>query len=137
MRNNMVQIDGSSIKYAIKNKKMTSAGLLRDIGRSDSYIDNCIFRGVMPSNTLDLLSRFLDVNVSDLTKKKDTKLTGYSVNLDVSPDKVCLQILFDGEVISSAYSKIKGDTETDLMQAISYAAHMIYKFSEQKRLECE
>lgn len=91
----------------------------------------------MPSNTLDLLSRFLDVNVSDLTKKKDTKLTGYSVNLDVNPDKVRLQILFDVAVIGSAYSKIKGDTETDLMQAISNAAHMIYKFSEQKRLECE
>lgn len=116
---------------------MTSAGLSRDIGRSDNYIDNCIYRGVMPSNTLDLLSRFLDVNVSDLTNKKYTKLTGYSVNLDVNPDKVRLQILFDGEVVGSAYSKIKGDTETDLMQAISYAAHMIYKFSEQKRLECE
>lgn len=33
------------------------------------------------------------------------------------------------------YSKIKGNTDLDLMQAISYAAHMMYKLAEQEVLK--
>lgn len=35
----------------------------------------------------------------------------------------------------SAYSKRKDSSELALTQAISYAAHMIYKFYEQKTLQ--
>ena len=137
MRNNMVQIDGNSLKSAIKKNNMTSAGLSREIGRGQSYIANCLDRGVMSRYALELLSRILRTNISDLMPKTGRDTSGFKMNLDVKPDKVYLEVLFDGQVIGSAYSKIKGQTEVDLMQAISYAAHMIYKFAEQKRLECE
>lgn len=42
-----------------------------------------------------------------------------------------------GREICKAYSKVKGTRELDLMQAISYAAHMMYKFAEQKELDKE
>lgn len=140
MRNNMVQIDVAAIKQAIKNTRMTSSGLSKKIGRSSSYIGNCFDRGIMSRYALELLSDILHVDVASLMNvcnENGAKREGYSVNLDVKPEKVRLQILFNGEVVGSAYSKVKGQNETDLMQAISYAAHMIYKISEQKRLECE
>lgn len=116
---------------------MTSAGLSREIGRGQSYIANFLDRGVMSRYALELLSRILRTNIADLMPKTGRDASGFKMNLDVKPDKVYLEVLFDGQVIGSAYSKIKGQTEVDLMQAISYAAHMIYKFAEQKRLECE
>lgn len=57
--------------------------------------------------------------------------------LDVSPEKVVLHMYFQGTEICKAYSKVKGTRELDLMQAISYAAHMMYKFAEQKELDKE
>lgn len=41
----------------------------------------------------------------------------------------------EGEKVGSAYSKRKDSSELALTQAISYAAHMIYKFCEQKTLQ--
>lgn len=41
----------------------------------------------------------------------------------------------NGEKVGSAYSKRKDNSELALTQAISYAAHMIYKFCEQRTLQ--
>lgn len=48
-----------------------------------------------------------------------------------------LRMYFQGTEICKAASKVKGTRELDLMQAISYAAHMMYKFTEQKELNKE
>lgn len=136
----MVSINVDAIRTAIKNADMSNAFISRKIGRGSSYIGNCLNRGVMSKYALELLSDVLHVDIHDLIanrEKNEVNILGYSASLDVKPDKVRLQILFNGDPIGSAYSKVKGQSETDLMQAISYAAHMIYKFSEQKRLECE
>lgn len=44
---------------------------------------------------------------------------------------------FQDTEIYSAASKVKGTRELDLLQAVSYAAHMMYKFAEQKELNKE
>lgn len=53
----------------------------------------------------------------------------------MKPDRVRVGISHNGEELYSAWSRVNGDTETNLMQAISYAAHMCYKKAEQKELE--
>lgn len=139
-RMSMVSIDVDAIRTAIKNADMSYAFISRKIGRGSSYIGNCLNRGVMSRYALELLSDVLHVDIHDLIanrEKNEVNILGYSASLDVKPDKVRLQILFNGDPIGSAYSKVEGQSETDLMRAISYAAHMIYKLSEQKRLECE
>ena len=45
-----------------------------------------------------------------------------------------MDLFFGDQELRSVYSRIKGDTELDLMQAISYAAHMLYKLAEQEAL---
>ena len=61
----------------------------------------------------------------------------YTLGLDVSPKSVVLHMYFQGTEICKAAAKVKGTRELDLMQAISYAAHMMYKFTEQKELNKE
>lgn len=60
---------------------------------------------------------------------------GYSLRLLTSDKQVFLLLEHDGEKVGSAYSKRKDSSELALTQAISYAAHMIYKFCEQKTLQ--
>lgn len=60
---------------------------------------------------------------------------GYALRLLTSDKQVFLLLEHDGEKVGSAYSKRKGSSELALTQAISYAAHMIYKFCEQKTLQ--
>lgn len=60
--------------------------------------------------------------------------TGFSLDLMVKPDRVRVAVMHNGNELYSAFSKINGDTETKLMQAISYAAHLCYKLAEQKEL---
>lgn len=60
---------------------------------------------------------------------------GYALRLQATDKQVFLLLEHDGEKVGSAYSKRKDSSELALTQAISYAAHMIYKFCEQKTLQ--
>ncbi len=59
---------------------------------------------------------------------------GWQTRIKVQPDKVCMMVYFNGMEVVQGWSKVKGDKELDLMQSISYAAHMCYKIVEQKKL---
>jgi len=60
----------------------------------------------------------------------------YTARIDVSGGKsLNMSLYFGDEKICEAYSKIKGPGKLDLMQAISYAAHMMYKIAEQEELK--
>lgn len=60
---------------------------------------------------------------------------GYALRLLTSDKQVFLLLEHDGEKVGSAYSRRKDSSELALTQAISYAAHMIYKFCEQRTLQ--
>lgn len=62
---------------------------------------------------------------------------GYGLSLQVHPNKVRVGMHFDGEEIDFAWAKIADNSEMALIQAISYAAHLIYKFAERERLAAE
>lgn len=61
----------------------------------------------------------------------------YSLTLQTKPDRIRLALCDGGKEIFYAWSKLRGSSELDLAQAISYAAHLIYKFSEQRTLGTE
>lgn len=61
---------------------------------------------------------------------------GWQTRIKVSPDRVCMAVYFNGVQVVEGWSRVKGNKELDLMQAISYAAHMCYKITEQKKLGC-
>lgn len=78
------------------------------------------------------------VNRPDLCGTRSMPSVGYALDLQVYSDFVHLTLVEDSKVIKTAKARIKkdGDTATqfEIVQAISYAAHLIYKFVEQDEI---
>lgn len=60
--------------------------------------------------------------------------TGWQTRIKVAPDRLCMMVYFNGVLVEEGWSRVKGNKELGLMQAISYAAHMVYKNAEQRKL---
>ena len=137
-----IKVDIPAIKEYLRENGMMQVDVCRRIGRGPNFLCSCT--GDMAEYTYDLLIQVLGVEDGAFQKKEDVQPTKvnngaglYTLGLDVSPEKVVLRMYFQGAEICKAYSKVKGTREVDLMQAISYAAHMMYKFAEQKELDKE
>lgn len=135
-----IKVDIQAIKEYLRENGMTQVDVCRRIGRSPTFLCSCT--GDMAEYTYDLLIQVLGVEDGAFQKKaapQEVNRGGelYTLGLDVSPERVILRLYFQGTEICKAASKVKGTRELDLMQAISYAAHMMYKFTEQKELNKE
>ena len=150
-KTNMVEIDTSATREAVYDSGKTLAVLSEEIGRCPSYLRYAVNKGLIPEYAFRRLCVLLGVSEGDLLKKRAVTppqkaeaeavsgcgTIGYSVKLDVCPKKVRFAVLFNGEEIIHAWSSIRGARELDLMQSISYAAHMCYKQKEMKVIEEE
>lgn len=58
----------------------------------------------------------------------------YRLDLAVFDEKVRLRLYEDGNELVYAYAKRQGEGMYNLVQAISYAAHMLMKITEQREL---
>ena len=137
-----IKVDIPAIKKYIRENGMTQVDVCRRIGRSSNFLCSCT--GDMADYTYDLLIRELGAENGAFQKKEkaapqEVHRGGelYTLGLDVSPERVVLHMYFQGKEICKSAGKVKGTRELDLMQAISYAAHMMYKFAEQKELDKE
>ena len=137
-----IKVDIPAIKEYVRENGMTQVDVCRRIGRSPNFLCSCT--GDMAEYTYDLLIQVLGVEYGAFQKKEkaapqEVNRGGelYTLGLDVSPERVILRMYFQGTEICKAAAKVKGTRELDLMQAISYAAHMMYKFTEQKELNKE
>ena len=137
-----ITADIPAIKHYIREKGMTQADVCRRIGRSSHVLCTCT--GDMAEYIYDLLIRELGAENGAFQKKEkeapqEVNRVGelYTLGLDVSPERVVLHMYFQGTEIYKSAAKVKGTRELDLLQAISYAAHMMYKFAEQKELDKE
>lgn len=150
-KTNMVEIDIPATREAIDGSGKTMAALSEEIGRCPAYLSYTVKSGRLPEYAFRRLCVLLGVSEGDLLKKQAVtppqkaeaeavsgcETIGYSVKLDVYPKKVRFAVLFNGEEIMHAWSSIRGARELDLMQSISYAAHMCYKQKEMKVIEEE
>lgn len=137
-----IKVDIPAVKEYIRENGMTQADICRRIGRSPNFL--CSSTGDMADYTYELLVSALGVEKGAFIQKEKMKPQDihrggdlYTLGLDVTPDVVVLHMYFQGTEICRAASKVKGRREVDLMQAVSYAAHMMYKFTEQKELNKE
>lgn len=143
-----VKIDPVELKAWAKEIGKSQNEISLSLGRSRNCLGNAIYYGEMNSTVFELLTLKYGVDPKRLMKKPEppkahpipSKLdaVGYATSINVYSDKVRFAITFNGVEIFHAYSKVKGNKEVDLIQAISYAAHMCYKLAEQDTLsECE
>ena len=149
----MMNIDPERLRnFAAKNGGLKHISL--QLGYSRSYLSNVADYGRMRLSVARQLSAMYGVPEdffrarepekpkaaapqAGQTVKKGTYTgpTGYALRLQATDKQVFLLLEHDGEKVGSAYSKRKDNSELALVQAISYAAHMIYKFCEQKTLQ--
>lgn len=144
VRSRTVQIDTKKFISWAKSRHLTFKEISIEIGEYDSFISKVLKNGEFPERKYDLFCGIFGVKQTDFLPDKastpsadfagQTSGLPYSVQLSVHPDRVRVKILYQGEELCSAYSKLKGNTELDLIQGISYATHLCYKFAEQNIL---
>ena len=141
----MVKIDPQKMRNVLRDKGLSQVEVSEANGKSKNYISVCICNGEISTTALELIRIKYGISIKEISPEKkkepekkpesETSPTGFSLSILVKPDRVRVGISHNGEELYSAWSLVKGETETKLMQAISYAAHMLYKKAEQKELE--
>lgn len=127
----ITKIDAEKVREFAKKNSITLKDMSYAIGRSESYLSYAMSSGNgIPTTTFELLCRVYDVPAQTFLPDQTQK--GYTAELSITGNKALFVVKNDGEKVVSATSWVKGETELDIMQAISYAAHMCYKFAQQK-----
>lgn len=145
---NMVQISPERLRlFCSKNGGQTAVS--EALGYGKSFISNALHSGKMSRAANKLLAATYGVPENFLLAPDPPKTAqppepkdaqqggqdGYALRLLTSDKQVFLLLEHDGEKVGSAYSKRKDSSELALTQAISYAAHMIYKLYEPQTLQ--
>ena len=146
---NVIKIDPKKLEKFVNSRREvgeSAVAISKNIGASKSYISVAKNTGTMTAVYLKSLCMYYNMKESDFTPdpkpvvatpEPEQAPEGYSLNLIVREHSVCVQLLMDGEVKHLAWGKRLTDTEFGLIQAISYATHLIYKKAEKKKLEEE
>ena len=145
---NTVQISPERLRlFCSKNGGQTVVS--ETLGYGKSFISNALHSGKMSRAANKLLAAtygipenfFLAPDPPKTAQPPEPKAApqakqmGYALRLQVTDKQVFLPLEHDGEKVGSAYSRRKDSSELALTQAISYAAHMIYKLYEQQTLQ--
>lgn len=144
MSETMVKVDFQKMKAFLDNIGVTLTEASRKIGKSPAYLNAMSKNGEISKTAFMLFCMVYGCKKEDLIyqepiKKPQSSMEsyGWSIDLGVSPTVLTMRLKYGNDTVHTARSKIKGNTQLDLVQAISYAAHMIYKQEEQEVLESE
>lgn len=134
---NTVQISPERLRlFCSKNGGQTVVS--ETLGYGKSFISNAMHSGKMSRAANKLLAATYGIP-ENFFLAPDPPKTAQPPEPKAAPQatdkQVFLLLEHDGEKVGSAYSRRKDSSELALTQAISYAAHMIYKFCEQKTLQ--
>ena len=148
-----VLIDGEALRKWMQGRPETRYELGEMIGKGGSYFYDVIRRGTMSIHVYRLFLKVFNLPEGSFLLPAEpepacepeppavaqTESTdGWRVSLQVMPKKgkVRFAVLVNGEEMVHAHSWIKKQGDyLSIMQAISYAAHMCYKLTEEKVLE--
>ena len=145
-----IKIKKSALEAFFEERRNVGESLrdiANNIGYSHSYFSYVRRNYIISIRALKSLCIFYGLDMDsmidrDPPKEQDTGVqeeqnVGFSIGLKVFPEKVRVSVNWNGEEIYFGFSKVRGNKEVDLMQAISYATHMCFKKSEQKSMEEE
>lgn len=136
-----VELNTKELRDYLRKNRIGMVALSRSMGRSDGYMSNVV-NGVssMSRTGYDAMCKALGVEPGVFTKPLPAPApvpSMYRLNLVYSDSKVLLQLMRGEEVVSGAWAIVKEQSRLGFIQAISYAAHMMYKFAEQSELNEE
>lgn len=155
-KQNMTTIDPNKLRTFVEEKGVENVTSM--IGKAPGYFHNVYARESMPTSVLNAMCTIFDVSPADIkpdppkpplavvlseplpykseppVPKSPMPSIGYALDLRVYPAFVSLALYDDSKLLKFAKAKIKNGEKAsrlDIVQAISYAAHMLYKFMEQ------
>ena len=144
----MLEFDPGYLREFLKERGESLQEASLNIGRSRSYLFVALKNGTIARPVAEMLGRVYagEINMAKLLRKETPKEkrrekdeagreVGYSLQLLVHPEKVETVLKKDGVERYRAYAWLKGEREMDLLQAVSYSTHMLYKMAEQKEME--
>lgn len=138
-----LKIDGNALKSYVHSQGMKLIDASEKIGRSRNFLSGVCGKGTMLDSAHKLLCEtfglpadsFLIREPGPAAESQKQKSDMYWIDLNYSHDRLKVQVMFGDDVIVGANAYIKGESQLDFVKAISYAAHMCYKFAEQTTLE--
>ena len=142
------------VKKALAKKNQTLSYLNEEVLlRSVCYLSSCFSGKNIPVKVAAAVCNELGLKLADYEIKPEPPKPepepeqiqiaplvdtpkGWSNTMYVNMTAKIVSLAFykDGQKVASGRAKIFDDTDHGIMQAISYAAHMCYKFSEQREL---
>lgn len=137
-----IDIDKKELEKYIRNRPEGVTKCAEMIGRGKTYFHHLFESGRMQENSYEHMCDVFGVPHNQFLRKEEevevSTKDGYWISLLTKPDRVKVTLYFSSNgadiEVAHAWSKVKGDREVDLVQAISYAAHMCYKIVEQNEL---
>lgn len=149
---NYVAIDSDALSAWIEKSGKNKKQLAAELGKGKAYFCEVINRGRMSILSYDFMLKTFNLPAGSFKPKPPeppkpkenpktfippaSAETGWQTRIRVQPDRVHFMVYFNGmeEVVGSSFIK-EPRKELQLMQAISYAAHMAYKIVEQRTLQ--
>lgn len=145
----MTTIDPEKIRAFVAEKGAFE--VTKMLGKSPKYFKNIYDRESMPVSVLNAMCAIFGVDPESFKPEPPKPMlptstaaprtmpsSGYALDLDVQPAYVSIRLYEDSKMLKQAKARIKNGekaSQLDVVQAISYAAHMLYKFMEQDAIE--
>lgn len=131
------------LKEKLERESMTFSDASLRVMRGRNYLSNAFKRQNMSSVALEAVCNVFHMDPNrykvyelqqefDLTEKNDWAL---DTTINLEKQIVTVEIRKGDKIISRGKGRILGDTDFRVVQAISYATHMCYKFVQQKMME--
>ena len=138
MKRKSVEIDSRAILDLIHHSGKSLSDVSREIGYSESYMSLALKNGTISETGAKLLAALYHVPLTQIMKKPHHSQEGASTlfhaKIEINQNVPHMDLFCGDERICQSHSRLRGKSRLDLMQAFSYAAHMMYKHEEQLQL---
>lgn len=146
-----ISIDTEELRNWLDSRTETYRELALQIGKGQSYFSGVLKLGEMPEAVYNLFLRIFDLPEGSFKQKPkpvaeapvkrahfsdEPIIPGYEMTLQVRPSRIRVGLVYQGTEVQYQWAEIRGDKESDLLQAISYATHQMYKFAQLKYFGC-
>lgn len=136
-----IKINSQALRDYLAQRDMKFTELSAAMGRTPAFISAVLGKGSVSAAGYKALCNTLGVSYGTFREENITPSPApsdaYRLNLIYSDSKVLVQLMRGDQVVSGAWALVKEQTNVGFIQAISYAAHMMYKFAEQDGLNRE
>lgn len=146
-----IAIDSEELRKWLDNRTETYRDVAVQIGKSASFFSDALRKGYMTELVFNLFIKTFDLDAEQFKEKpkpvpveppvkerysSEPIIEGYDMTLQVRHSRVRVGLSYKGVEATYAWAEIRGNDESALLQAISYATHSMFKFGQLKQFAC-